>query len=371
MKAFLAGSGSGVSRLVFSGLKPGALPTIDQPKAEATPPLIKGTPDDFAQKYGKEALKQIKNKVLKCPSCGKANAFTLKTCNSCGTSLEDVKISYPNNVFAGFVYGIQKGPFPFTISIRHQCEEFLVFDDLLALSACHVNCIPTNTYVPDIRVLFEKPELGLKLVNEMEDTTWNVVKKQFLSDSKFRNKMLKGGDKIDVDKMRKHIITGFNYPPSQYWLHLQYMLPPLTPFHYSMYQDDRHFTYGRFFPLEYVQAALMLGEIKNASQKPISAIIATCEAKGLRYDDVWHKAYARYGASHLKFANWEASDFTRVIVNGTSVASIEDFKTLEIKPADALKEDKMELQNYGRPYVQGRPKGNYYKYAKKSVLPEF
>ena len=45
------------------------------------------------------------------------------------------------------------------------------------------------------------------------------------------------------------MIVGLNFPPSQYQLHLQFMLPPLMPFHWKLYKEGVHFTPGRFFPL--------------------------------------------------------------------------------------------------------------------------
>ena len=38
-----------------------------------------------------------------------------------------------------------------------QTESVLVFDDLMALTPCHVNCIPTDFYIPDFRPLLERP----------------------------------------------------------------------------------------------------------------------------------------------------------------------------------------------------------------------
>ena len=111
-----------------------------------------GSVSEFVKKHSEKVdesvlVRQSKNKVKKCVKCGKPCAFTLHNCNSCGASLKAVKISYTNNVFTGFVFGIKKGPFPFTISKRSETKDVLVFDDLLALTPAHVNCIPTNVYV--------------------------------------------------------------------------------------------------------------------------------------------------------------------------------------------------------------------------------
>ena len=60
--------------------------------------------------------------------------------------------------------------------------------------------------------------------------------------------------------MRSHVIAGCNFPPSQFQLHIQYILPPHLPFQYRMYLDGQHYTHKRFFPLEYIKAVLALDE---------------------------------------------------------------------------------------------------------------
>ena len=62
----------------------------------------------------------MKNKVKKC-SCGKPCAFTLTECNSCGASLVDLEITYTNNVFMGFIYGLQVCP-----PLCHHCSILLL-----------------------------------------------------------------------------------------------------------------------------------------------------------------------------------------------------------------------------------------------------
>eukprot|EP00465_Bigelowiella_longifila_P002563 CAMPEP_0185277274 /NCGR_PEP_ID=MMETSP1359-20130426/58228_1 /TAXON_ID=552665 /ORGANISM="Bigelowiella longifila, Strain CCMP242" /LENGTH=246 /DNA_ID=CAMNT_0027871327 /DNA_START=217 /DNA_END=958 /DNA_ORIENTATION=+ len=232
---------------------------------------------------------------------------------------------------------------------------------------------PDDCYVRDLRILFENPEKGLALLNSMYSAAFKVIETQFIGNKKWKQKILKKGETHDAKTLEKHLISGLNFPPSQYWLHLQCMLPPLTPFHYSMYLEGRHFTYGRFFPVEYVKSALELGApIKNAREMGIQELIRKIEAKGVRYDEYWTAAYARYGMSHRALSNWNAKDFSRVIVNGKTVAQSGDFKVMKENADDILKKDKLALQNYGRPYREdGRPSGNFYKYAKKKVLPVF
>ena len=147
---------------------------------------------------------QLKNRVRKCATCGKPNAYTLTTCNSCGSALPD-EITYTNNIFTGFIFGVKKAPFPFTISMRAQSPEAIVFDDLLALSPCHQNVIPADCYIADIRTLFAAPQQGLALINSLCDRAWSVVVSQFLSNDAWRNKALKhGGAHVRTEWMRAH-----------------------------------------------------------------------------------------------------------------------------------------------------------------------
>jgi hypothetical protein len=342
-------------------------PYINQ-LAEETSFAIEGTPDDLISKIKDDNFaKRCKNKVRKCHVCSKAVAFTLPNCNSCGADLTKNEISYTNNVFMGFIYGIQKGPFPFTISIRTQTPDFLVFDDLLALCPCHLNVISTTKYLPDWRYLLKRPKEGIILVEGLFNITWSTVSKQFLSNNDWKNKILAPG-KHSEDSLRGHIAAGFNYPPSQYQIHLQFMLPPFTPFHYQQYLNGLHFTPGRFFPVEYVMAVLELNlpyDVKEDT--PVEDIIRFYHEKGISYEKIHGDCYNRYGNSHLELANYNPADFEGVIVgnkyykfsgDGNLEETQEDIKAITEK-------DKSVLQNYGRPYQLGKPTGSYYKYAKK------
>jgi hypothetical protein len=332
---------------------------------EKCDPLFAGTVEEFvAQHAGEEGVnEQCKNKVKICAACGKPNGFTLAACNACGGDLTTTAISYSDNIFTGFIYGVQKTRFPLTISIRAQSETHLVFDDLLALSPCHLNSIPTDQYCPDIRALFEKPEEARALVMSLADEAWAVTRDSFLADPAWCSKVLKAGAVGDVEAVRSHVIAGFNYPPSQYQLHLQHMLPPLLPFHEFMYQDGKHFTHGRFTPLEYVLEALdkliaTATTLKGASKMDLPQIFAYFKAiHGLDYDQVHAECYARYGASHAELANWSVDDFTG---------------DLEGVDKETNAADTLVLQNYGRPYTEaGKPQGTHYKHAKKNLVRSF
>ena len=385
--ASLLGSDTcGIFDLELVGAKAGSFPHCDQPFKVKTPSTFDGSVDDFVKKWIEKGLdsgvlqRQTKNKVKKCRKCGKPCAFTLSNCNSCGADLTEIEISHTNNVFTGFIFGVAKGPFPFTISKRLETKDILVFDDLLALTPAHTNCIPTSVYIPDVRYLFTCPSKGLALVQSMFDSSWKVMKTQFLGNEKWASKMV---NTSDVSSLRGHIAAGFNYPPSQYQLHLQFMLPIFTPFHFKLYEHGHHFTYKRFLPFEFVERALKyLVEsktvLKKAHQMTLDDIFEHFDTCGIKYDDVWRSCYDRYGKSHKQLTKWNPSDFEYLAVSGGKALLRSDDLTVVLEKSEddykaMQKADKAALQNYGRPYDEksGRPTGSFYKYAKSPPLPEF
>jgi len=340
-----------------------------------------GTPAEFLKAQGdneSKFLNQMNNKVKVCPNagCKKPVAFTLPNCNGCGTDIRNVAIGSTTNIFTSFIYGIQKGNFPFTISVRHADPNILVFDDLLALTPAHFNCIPTDQYIPDWRYLCRKPKEGLVLVNTMFETSWKAMKEQFLQNSAWKNKIFRLADSIPDDDLRAHIACGCNYPPSQYQLHLQFMLPPFTPYHWLLYLNDMHFTKERFFPIEYVRQVLALGIPMDVQETtPIEEVIAFYDAKGVNYAAIWKQCYDNYAASHKRFANWDPQDFEHLAIGNQLFKLEKDQATLVEGVHDLTaiynNKDKLVLQNYGRPYNEaGKPTGGYYPFAKKEALPE-
>ena len=417
MAALAAADGStrtaGVLELQLCCPKAGAFDDVrinmlDDP----SPPAFAGSVEDFMAHHTHGAAgvpadvlrRQLLNKVKKCPACGKPNAYTLDTCNGCGQDLSATPLSHTNNVFTGFIFGVKKGPFPFTISLRAQTPRVLVFDDLLALAPCHVNAIPTDAYIPDIRVLFAHPRRGLALVERLHDAVWGVAEAQFLANAAYRKKiMAPAAAALPADEVKAHAITGFNFPPSQYQLHLQFMLPPSMPFHWTLFQKGVHCTPRRFFPYEYVRGALAAlaaagARVDGAADMPVDALIDTVtRVAGVNYDVVHRDAVARYKASIRAFCNWDARDFEGLLLDrgaspgGGPATLLRPWKAtpgggLEAcaaaaaagggagaKDAKAVQaSDKLALQNYGRPYdAAGRPPGSYYKFAKAPPLPEW
>ena len=148
-----------------------------------------------------------------------------------------------------------------------------LFDDPLALTPCHLNVIPTRSWVPDWRILLRNPREGLQLVNTLEESAWSCVASQFLSDATWCQKMLKTGRPAYPEILRHHIVCGCNFPPSQFQLHIQYFLLPWIPGQYKMMMDGHHLPAGRWFPLEYIKRVLALNDpMAVTMDTPLSAI---------------------------------------------------------------------------------------------------
>jgi hypothetical protein len=316
----------------------------------------------------KEILATLVNKVKVCP-CGKPCAFTLTHCNACGASLAEVPITFNDNVFMGFVYGIEKAKFPYKISMRAQTTELLCFDDMLSLSPCHMNAIPTTVYCPDLRYLFTDPARGLALVNSLYDICAKAAISQFWADDAARNRYFGGSPmpKSAADLMDV-ALCGMNYPPSMYQLHLQFIHPPLLPFQYAAAREENHFHYGRFFSLEYLQAALGLGDKAKMvinEYTDIQAIIDKMNALGVNYDSFQINCLRKCRRLQEKFKAWDEADFSSCVVNGKVFPRVGDNAPTSSDPAAMQVEDKKILQNYGRPYNEkGQPSGTFYKHAK-------
>lgn len=324
--------------------------------------------DEFVDKD--DSLKSwaaCKNKVKKCPKCAKAVAFTMTKCNNCGTDIASVEVSETPNIFIGFIFGVQKASFPLTISMRFQSESCLVFDDVLSLTPAHLNSIPTSRYIPDFRLLFARPAEGKRILLELQDQAWGVLQKQFLSNAAWKKRLLRKGESLTVAEIGKHVIAGFNYPPSQYQLHLQYMLPPFLPFQYYQYLKGLHFTKGRFVPIEYALAVFELGVPYPVTlDTPLEALFDFYKARGVDYNAIWEYEYKRYGDSHKALANWNKEDFSYVFADGKAYRGKE--VVVGVDESKTQNSDKLALQNYGRPYdtKDGKPTGTYYKFAKRA-----
>jgi len=365
---------NGLSGIVDGALLAGALEaafagTHVPLGADARRPLFKGTLDEFAVANAGDValLRHLKNNVKKCGACGKVCGNTMTSCNGCSSELPQ-ETTHSHNIFMGFVYGVAKAPFPLTISVRKQTEELLVLDDLLQLSPCHLNVVPTTQYIPNWMFLLRHPRAGLALLQKLEDAAWACVLEQFVRHPPWRNKYLRpaGVETLaTLDELRSHVVFGCNFPPSQFQLHLQCIMMPWTPANYQHYHDQLHLTPGRYFPLEYIKRVLTLDErVEVTLETPVERVLAHFDAR-VPYKEMHAASYARCGQSHRLLANWKPEDFAARVTGEAVVGSDKSKK-------DLLAADKATLQSYGRPYTaEGRPTGTFYRYARADRIPDW
>ena len=343
--------------------------------------------------------RMLYNKVRVCPSCHKPNGFTLCACNSCGTDISTAPLSKTLNVFSGFMLSIAKSTFPLTISLRAELRDMIAIDDLLALSPCHINVIPTKQFIPDWRYLLRRPAEGLALAQRMLQLSVDTVRDAFLSQPDWLASFTTVADKGDASSSSSastsftpetDLSTGFNFPPSQNQLHLQCIFPVVLPYQYYLFERNMHFTPGRFFPHEYVVAALThavaspLPEPLLRDDTPMEAITEHFRARHdldaervrlafvERFDrncqrfGAWPDARFKYVATHdeasgklLAVANPKVA--ADVVASGGAAPAASDAAAVDaVACANA---DKTALQSYGRPYTaEGKPQGRFYQY---------
>jgi len=384
-------SGSGASAGTYLAKLRAEVPHSDRPRSDASEDICPrhATIEEFRElHHGNEKVQtRLRNTVKVCAQCGKACAHTLNACNSCGASLAGVPCTYTDNVFMGFVYGIGKGRFPYKISVRKQTTDLLCFDDPLSMAVVHLNAIPTDVYIPDCRYLFTDPTRGLALVDKLLGAAATVAMEQYWSLPSFREKFFAGESVPSPTEIASIALCGMNYPPSMYQLHLQFIHPPLLPFHFSQTLRNEHFHHGRFLPFEYLREALALGERARMTVKEdttLQDIMCRLKELGVDYDAAHSSMMKRCQLLQKRFSPWRVDDFAYQVMDGnvfqarrpdeaSSPASEvarreEDASLLEAMPDESAaviqKADTEALQNYGRPYVNGKPSGTYYMFPK-------
>jgi len=355
---------------LLAGAIAAAFPSVEIPKEVGLqePKMTCGF--DVWIKENPQLLSQAYNEIKKCPNCGKPCAVTMALCNACGTALEEVAVSKSANLFVAFIYGVDKTAFPLRISIRLETRDILVFDDPLSITGAHVLSVPTDQYCADIRYLFTNPGAALALLQKMEDSAWIALTQNHLASPEWKQKALSAaGNEMPVDALREHVIMAFNLPPSQYQLHLQFMLPPLLPSHLGVFRRGAHFVRLRHFPLAYLKEALQklhaAGQaFADASSLTAAELVERVNKFGVDYEKAHAQDMQRLEKSNALLANYDVADFTHA-VKGDEVT---DKHTMEKVEGPSAKEldgaDKLVLQNYGRPYVGGKPGGVYYSYPR-------
>jgi len=355
---------------LLAGAIPGNFPSVDIPKdCGVLEPKITGGFDAWI-KDNPQLESQAYNEIKKCQNCGKPCAVTMELCNACGASLVEVAVSKSPNLFVAFIFGVDKTGFPLKISMRLETKDIMVFDDPLAITRAHVLSVPTDVYCPDIRSLFVDPGPALALLKKMEDSAWAGLQNGHLASAEWRRKALSpAGNEMPLEALREHVIMAFNLPPSQYQLHLQYMLPPLLPSHLGVFRRGAHFVHLRHFPLKYVREALQKMQASGtafpeAPTLTAAELVERISKLGVDYDKAHAEDMERLAKSNALLANYDPADFTHA-VKGDEITDKHTMSKVEgpsAKELDAA--DKLALQGYGRPYVGGKPGGVYYSYPR-------
>ncbi len=302
---------------------------------------------------------QFRNECKVCPKCKKPCARTFTMCNNCQSQLHQ-KTDHTPNVFTGYMYGIEQidnkkdKPLYLKMSVRHQSEEVLVCDDLgLALSPCHMLAIPMNRYIPDWRFLLRCPSFGLRILKQLEERAWDCAQTHLQNEN---NAKLFGSPTVPLSE--DDLLMGLNYPPSLSQLHVQCILAPMLPHEYSKCIYEGHYTYNRFFPIEYVKNILALGERMDVTiDTHIEHIIEKFRTR-VDYDSILAKFIQNVHYRQNLRGVWNADKFKTTIEAHQKPNFTDEEKKL-------IDEDKQFLTNHNTDGV------SYYKYAKTQPVPSW
>lgn len=158
-------------------------------------------------------------------------------------------------------------------------------------------------------------------------------------------------------------------------------MPPLLPFQHHMAEIRNHFHEGRAFPLTYVRAVLSLG-IRYEVEKdtPIEDIIAFYDARGVNYKNMWTELYENAIKDSLECAKWDGNDFEYIVedkklhnycISRQGIVQKGDV-VQGIDHVEVQKSDCTALQNYVRPYKEGKLTGTNMKVAlRPGCYPEW
>lgn len=265
------------------------------------------------------------------------------------------------------------------------------------------------------------------MVQDLDDMCFKVFKEQFW-ESDWKTTTLSATAPDNIDDFRKGIFAGMNAIPSQFQVHLQYIVPPFHPLDYHAFLHGKRFVKNRWLPLEYVLGSLAALEKAGVAMTDAHTMEhEDCFAKvkelgGPAYEVAYPEAIRRYNDTYVKCANWSPENYDCVVVtrnpgpvrpellghyvstapppfdeacascDGTGKKGEEDcsqcagsgkagdivVKGLRTGAADPdktvvglEKSDKEKLQSFGRPYVvddKGVAKGvanSYYQYPRQ------
>merc|ERR1711865_350026 len=226
----------------------------------------------------------------------------------------------------------------------------------------HFDAIPTDYYIQDWRWLLNRPQDGLALVNKLSGCC-DLALGKFWEPEGYKNKFIHpNAHDLSLQQISELVAAGFNYPPSQFQLHLQYMLPPFMPYQFQCLVENKSFARGRSFPLTYVRAVLVKAAEGGAnavtvdSETPIDSIIEHFDKLGVSYEAIYSEFYENIVESHKKLSNWQSEDFElrskddQVFASNSNTEQGIYKDPLPTNLQDALQVDKRVIENYGRPY---------------------
>ena len=297
----------------LAGVIPGSYPRAPQLANGNAPPRYDGTVSEFAANLDEAVAAQMWNRAKVCAACSKPCAVTLAKCNACFESLADVAVTATENIVMGFVYGVaHAAKFPLKISIRLEVADTLVYDDPLARSTAHLNAIPTDVHIPDWRWLLLNPSKAITLLNRLDQRAFEAVEATVYGNDGWRSEVLRPGAVASADELRPHCIAALNAVPSQYQIHLHYIVPPLLPNDNHCLLTGQRFSRGRWLPLSYVIAALKalqpMNGLKGATEMETADALSAIAAlpNGPSYEEYFNAALESYKASHDLLENWTA-----------------------------------------------------------------
>lgn len=229
--------------------------------------------------------------------------------------------------------------------------------------------------------LLDQPTKGITLLQETRAAIREAVKNNFWADEGFRNRWWQGVKSVD-DLMDNYLILGFNYPPSQYHLHLQAVFLPWLPFHQDLLHEAKHCHWHRFFNYDFAIASLRACEKTPFALLPmkedtdIMDIIAELKkTQGVDYEKMHTEFLNKAHLGIQKLESYKAEDFDYIVLSSEKDQKIVlKADTMEKAPEQDTKKiqaaDTDVLQNYGRPYdANGKHSGTYYSMA--ITLKEF
>ena len=323
---------------------------------------VAGPVSSFLEKGDEKLFRQMSNFVRVCARCSKSCGKTLSSCNNCANDISNTPITRTNNALMAFVYGLE----PFPTSIRYEDEFFLVYDDLMQTTLIHLNSIPTDTYIPDFRFLFSDPSRGIEIIDSLFEKATKAATemlkvegfcRKFFSSNALEILHAMGPDKF----IRRFVFSGFNYPPSQCQLHLQFILPPYVPYHAVLLAEGKHSDKDRFFTYDFLRSCLLIMMDRNIrfSMRDIDSLIGKELVEylqhrlGVDYYKSYHESLARHRDNDKFLSNWTHKDFKYVVVDKRIVFPVQvlegdQFVPLDMKPAEIQARDKDAITSYGK-----------------------